>query len=178
VNHALVTSLPVEATHLPPIIETLRAELSLEWIDLLLGLDLAHTQLQRGAIQEAFRTYAALVICEPMHGESQIGLSNCACRVGEYELALQASAAIAIMPEDPRGYCLSGKACLALGQIDDARDDLSRALELARPLERFAFVTEDADALLGKLAFARKPTIEFAAARLPRVDPTRHGEAP
>jgi tetratricopeptide (TPR) repeat protein len=171
VNDATKISMPVEAVHRVPINETLRIGLGLETIDLRLGLDYARTLLQRGAFGEAFRAYAALVLCDPTDSELQIGLSNCAWQVGEFELALQAaSAAIAIEPTDPRGYCLSGKACLALGQLDEARVDLLMALELARPLEHFAFVVADVDALVLRLMAHQEATIETSVVQPPRAD--------
>jgi Flp pilus assembly protein TadD len=52
--------------------------------------------------------------------------------VGENSLALQAaSAAIVQMPEDCRGYFLSGKACFALGLQDESKEDFKQALELS-----------------------------------------------
>lgn len=111
----------------------IRRALGLEPVDLRLGLDVARTQLQKGAIQDAFRIYAALVVCDPSDPELQVGLANCALHVGENNLALQAASAIvALAPSDPRGYFFSGSACLALGHITEAKEDLAEAIELAR----------------------------------------------
>jgi Flp pilus assembly protein TadD len=120
-----------------------RKALGLKTPDLRLGLDLARTQLQRGALEEAFRTYVALVLCDPSDTELQVGLSNCALHVSEYNLALQAaSVVVALSPTDPRGYFLSGRACLALGLIPEAKEDLDRAAELARKAKDGALYAE------------------------------------
>lgn len=111
----------------------LRKSLGLSREHLRLGLDLAKTQMQRGRNQEAFRTYATMVLCDPSDPELQIGLANCALLVGENNLALQAaSAAIILQPNDCRGFFLSGKACLALGLREESKEDLTRALELSK----------------------------------------------
>jgi Flp pilus assembly protein TadD len=129
----------------------IRRGLGLESVDLRFGLDLARNQLQRGATAEAFRTYIALVLCDPSDAEFQVGLANCALVVGENELALQAaSAAIALQPTNPRGLYLSGQACMALRQFVEAREDLADAIELARQTKNSMIVLE-AEKLLTKL---------------------------
>ena len=130
----------------------IRKKLGLESMDLHLGLDLARNQMQRGATTEAFRTYVALVLCDPSDPELQIGLANCALQVGEDELALQAaSAVVALAPSDPRGYYLSGRACVGLGHYPEAKEDLTDALTFARSAKN-AVIFEEADKLLKKLA--------------------------
>jgi Flp pilus assembly protein TadD len=134
----------------------IRRGLGLESADLRFGLDLARNQLQRGATTEAFRTYIALVLCDPSDAEFQIGLANCALMVGENELALQAaSAAIALQPTNPRGFYLSGHACMALRQFTEAREDLADAVELGRKA-RDSLVVAEADKLLAKLRALEK----------------------
>lgn len=111
----------------------IRKALGLQPLDLRLGLDLARSQLLRGAFGEAFRTYVALVLCDPSDPELQVGLANCALHVKENDLALHAaSVVIALAPSDPRGYFLSGRACFALGYFPEAREDLTKSLELAQ----------------------------------------------
>ncbi len=133
----------------------IRTGLGLESMDLRLGLDLARSQLQRGATPDAFRTYVALVLCDPSDPELQIGLANCALQVQENELALQAaSAAVALQPRDPRGYYLSGRACFCLGHLAEAEEDLSDALRLAREARNTALFSE-ADQLLARLKAVR-----------------------
>src|SRR5262249_11107495 len=79
-------------------------EFGFESEDLRIGLDLARNQLQRGAHVEAFRTYVALVLCEPSNVDFQIGLANSALLLEQNELALQAaSAVIAMDPTNARG---------------------------------------------------------------------------
>jgi Flp pilus assembly protein TadD len=100
--------------------------------DLRAGLDIARNLLDRGAPAKAMRIYAALVIVEPKVADYQIGLANCAIELSEYYVAVQAAAAaILLEPENPRAYFLSGRACLALGEYKEAREDLSDALALA-----------------------------------------------
>jgi Flp pilus assembly protein TadD len=130
----------------------IRKKLGLESSDLRLGLDLARNQMQRGATAEAFRTCAALVLCDPSDPELQIGLANCAVQIGEDELALQAaSVVVALAPSDPRGYYLSGRACLGLGHYADAKEDLTAAMKFAKA-SRNTVVFEEADKLMNKLA--------------------------
>jgi tetratricopeptide (TPR) repeat protein len=121
----------------------IRKHLGLESAHLRLGLDLARSQLQRGAFDEAFRTYVALVLCEPCNVDFQIGLANCAHHVEQHELALQAaSAAIALNPADPRGYYLSGRACFALAHYREAIEDLKSAIDRATVANDHHVLTE------------------------------------
>jgi Flp pilus assembly protein TadD len=134
----------------------IRKGLGLESIDLRFGLELARSQLQRGATTEAFRTYVALVLCDPSDPDLQIGLANCALQVKEPELALQAaSAAVALQPTNPRGYYLSGQACFALGHFAEAEEDLTDAIAWARKAKDSVLFAE-ADQLLTKLRAVHK----------------------
>ncbi|MBX2804441.1 MAG: pathogenicity island protein [Hyphomicrobiales bacterium] len=110
----------------------LRKSLGLSREDLRLGLDVAKGLLQRERYAEALRMYATMILCDPSDPEIQIGFANCALVLGENDLGLQAaSAAIVQMPDDCRGYFLSGKACLAMGLKAESKADFTRALELA-----------------------------------------------
>lgn len=130
----------------------IRKALGLEPGDLRLGLDVARAQLQKGAAREAFRIYAALVVCDPSDPELQVGLANCALHVGENNLALLAASAIVVLsPSDPRGYFFSGRACLALGHKAEAKEDLTEAMELARRA-RNPLIFDEAGKLLKRLA--------------------------
>ena len=152
------TEAPASTASLEKLIATggIRASLGLEPVDLRLGLDFARSQLQRGATQEAFRTYVALVLCDPSDPELQIGLANCALLIQENALALQAaSAAVALTPKDPRGYYLSGRACFCLGHLQEAEEDLSDALALAREA-RNSTVYGETDQLLTRLRATHK----------------------
>lgn len=101
--------------------------------DLAVGLDIAKSLLERGQPMRAMRIYGALVLCFPTIADYQIGLANCALQLEENYMALQAaSAVIALEPRNPRGYFLSGRACLAAGEIAEAREDLGDALRLAK----------------------------------------------
>jgi Flp pilus assembly protein TadD len=134
----------------------IRKALGLEPVDLRLGLDVARNQLQKGAVGEAFRTYATLVVCDPSDPELQVGLANCALHVGENNLALQAaSAVVALAPSDARGYFFSGRACMALGHFAEAKEDLTEAIELAR-VPKDALIFNEARKLLERLAVLAK----------------------
>jgi tetratricopeptide (TPR) repeat protein len=123
------TIIPLDDDEIAFVNGGLRKLLGLETAHLRLGLDLARSQMRRGANDEAFRTYCALVLCEPLNIDFQIGLGNCAHEIGQHELALQAaSAAIALAPDNPRAYFISGRACFALAHYREAIEDLSAAL--------------------------------------------------
>jgi Flp pilus assembly protein TadD len=131
---------------------SLRKELGLETIDLMAGLEVAKNHLKRGAIPEAMRIYATLVLCEPTNVDFQVGLANCALLAEENHLALQAASAIvALAPADPRGYFLSGRACLGLGSFTEAAEDLTDAVEFGRKAHNATIVNE-ANVLLQKVA--------------------------
>ncbi len=122
----------------------IRDELNLKSADLTIGLEVAKNLLKRGAATEALRIYAGLILCEPANIEFQVGLANCALLVDEPHLALQAaSAVIALAPRDPRGYLLSGRACIGLGALAEAAEDLNDALTFGREA-RDARVVEEA----------------------------------
>jgi len=129
-----------------------RKQLGLQSIDLAAGLTIAKNHLQRGAQVEAMRTYVALVLCEPANVEFQVGLANCCVQVGEPHLAIQAaSAVIALAPADPRGYFLSGRACLEAGHLAEAEEDLRDAVEFGKK-SRDAAIVEEAAQLLQKIS--------------------------
>jgi len=160
---------PVE-TERPPItsedmlnaINAIGEGLDLDSADLRIGLDIARNQLQRGNIDEALMTYAMLVCCRPTDAEFQIGLANCALHAGHGSLALQAAAAAAaLLPGDPRGHLLAGRACLMLGRIEQCRNYLTEAAAVAaadqHPQEaadcqRLLSILHDRDELLAATA--------------------------
>jgi Flp pilus assembly protein TadD len=108
-------------------------QLGLTGDQLRIGLTLARNELARGASEDAFRTYAGLVLCEPANPDFQLGLANCASLIGAHHLAIQAaSAVIALSPSNPRGFLICGRSCLAIGALDEAREDLADALRLAQ----------------------------------------------
>lgn len=117
-----------------------------------LGLTIAANQLKRGAKAEAMRIYAALVLCEPMNVDFQFGLANCALSLRANHLALQAaSLVVALEPTKPRGYYLSGRACLALGHFSEAEEDMRKALKYAKETKSADFF-QRADEILKKLS--------------------------
>ena len=129
-------------------------ELGLDAADLRLGLTVAKNLLSRGAHAEAMRVYVALVLCEPLNVDFQVGLANCASVVGEPYMALQAaSAVIALAPSDPRGYLLSGRSCMAIGNFAEAREDLTDALRFA-DTGTYDVVRREAGLLIDRLTAA------------------------
>ena len=127
-------------------------ELGLTGSDLRIGLTVAKNLLARGAQAEALRVYVALVLCEPTNVDFQVGLAHCASVLGEHHLALQAaSAVIALAPRDPRGYLLSGRSCLAIGHLTEAREDFGDVLRLAADPSHRA-VQREATLLLDRLS--------------------------
>lgn len=129
----------------------IRDALGLQSGDLRLGLDIAANRLKRGAKAEALRIYVALVLCEPMNPEFQVGLANCALLVQENCLALQAaSVVIALEPGSARGYFLSGRACLALGHFSEAAEDLREAMRFASESKDMALF-QSAESLFRKV---------------------------
>ncbi len=130
----------------------IRKDLGLETRDLRPGLTVAKNLLLRGSKAEALRIYVALVLCEPMNAEFQIGLANCAMLLGENHLALQAaSVVVALEPRNPRGYYVSGRACLALRHYAEAEEDLRDAAAFAKAA-RDEVIALESDKLLDKIA--------------------------
>ncbi|WP_298958093.1 pathogenicity island protein [uncultured Methylobacterium sp.] len=125
--------------------------------DLSVGLEVARNHLRRGAPAEAFRIYVGLILCEPTNVEFQVGLANCALHLEEAHLALQAaSAVVSLAPKDPRGYYLSGRACLTLGHLAEAQEDLTDAVARAREA-RDAATADAARRLLQSLTLPAAP---------------------
>lgn len=121
----------------------IRDEIGLKSADLVVGLEVARNLLKRGATQEALRTYAGLILCEPANIEVQTGLANCALQLGEHHLALQAaSVVVALAPRDPRGYLLSGRACIGLRAYAEAEEDLNDAITQGREAREAGLVEE------------------------------------
>lgn len=130
----------------------MRDSLGLKSEDLQLGLNVASNRLRRGANLEALRIYLALVLCEPANAEFQVGLSNCALLLQEHSLALRAaSVVIALEPKNPKGYLLSGRACIALGHFTEADEDLRKAMQFAKE-KRESALFQSAESLLKKLS--------------------------
>ncbi|WP_181705334.1 hypothetical protein [Chthonobacter rhizosphaerae] len=117
--------------------------LGLEHAHLMIGLEIAIGLRMRGALAEALRMHATLVLAAPTDVELQIGLAECALMVEAYEIALQAaSVVVAVAPSDPRGYLLSGRACLGLDALEEAREDLADAVRFASAAGRADILAE------------------------------------
>jgi len=95
-------------------------------------LDLADRLVERKNWTEAFDLFSRLGLVDPANLDVQLGLARCATGLGEHEIAIKAAAnVIRLAPSDPRGYLLSGKNCLMIGQLQEAREDLADAVRLA-----------------------------------------------
>ncbi len=120
----------------------LRERLGLSADDIGLGLAVASHTLGRQP-REALKLYAALILCDPINVACQMGLAHCALLAEEPHLALQAaSVVIALAPDDPRGHLLSARACIALGNVRDAREDLASASDVAHRVGDAAALAE------------------------------------
>jgi len=143
---------PVDTTLAQLLDGELRKRLGLTTEQLRVGLTVARNHLTRGAPADALKIYVALVLCDPLNVDFQVGLANCASVLGEHHVALQAaSAVIALAPGDPRGYLLSGRSCMMLGSYAEAREDLDDALTFSNDDET---VATEARHLLERLAVA------------------------
>lgn len=101
----------------------------------------AMEKLAAGDIPGAFRDIANLVLIAPSSVQFQLGLARVALQAGVPELAMQAAAAIiALAPDRPEGFLLSGQACLAMGEPALAREDLADAIARADAHPRYAAI--------------------------------------
>lgn len=110
---------------------------------LLVGLEVARQLRTRGALAEALRMHAMLALCAPTNIELQLGLAECAAEIGLNEIAMQAaSVVIAMAPNDPRGYLLSGRSAIGMDAKAEAKEDLADAARLAAAAGRNDIVVE------------------------------------
>jgi len=111
---------------------TLAEELNLDIRAFDALLVLAGQMQEQKRWKEAFELYAKLGLIDPTQLDVQIGLARCATELGEHDLAIKAAANVILLaPHDARGYLLSGKNCLLIGQYQEAREDLEDAMRLA-----------------------------------------------
>lgn len=110
----------------------LRQELGLEPEDLTAALAVANAKMKSGDAASALKIYQALVLCDPLHYPFLQGLANAALKTEYYEAALEMGAAmITLQPDNGVGYYFSAGACLALGHMSEAREDVTDALAFA-----------------------------------------------
>lgn len=113
---------------------------------------MARQALTDGDAALAFRSYALLVLVDPQTLSYQIGLAESALAAEAPDAALQAASAIvATQPDNPQGYFLSGRACMALGLLNEAREDLTDAANFAKSA-RLGDLFGKCQALLDQLA--------------------------
>ena len=133
----------------------LRDAIGLEPGDLDFGLTLAKNKLEAGHAKDALSLYAFMVTCEPSNFNYMVGLANCASQMGLHDLSLRAAAAlIAGHPREGRGYYFSGKACLAMGLLDEAEIDFEDAMRLAQEADDKTIVARSA-LMLGQIRALR-----------------------
>ena len=112
----------------------------------------ASRKLAAGKPMEALQDYSNLVLISPLSVEFQIGLADSASQAGFPELAMQAAAfVIQNAPDRPEGYLLSGKACLAMGEPELAKEDFSDALAKAEASSEYKDAAKIARSFLTKL---------------------------
>ncbi len=132
-----------------------RKQLGLEQEDLKPGLVMAKGLMDAGRWDKALEVFLGLILLDPADVDVQLGLSNCALQLQQYSLAIEAaSAAMVLSPSNPRSYYYSGAACLALGHIAEAREDLEETVRLCTTRE-FAELAVYAKKLLDGLNIAR-----------------------
>ncbi|MEM8552911.1 MAG: hypothetical protein AAGF45_11075 [Pseudomonadota bacterium] len=119
--------------------------------DLIAIAKMAERALGDGDTALAFRAYALLVLLDPQNVPYQIGLAESALAARTPSAALQAaSAVVASTPDNPQGYYWSARACLELGLIAEAKEDLEDAASFAKQA-RMGTLFAECQALLGKL---------------------------
>lgn len=88
----------------------------------------AHDKLCAGEAQAALDAYALLILTDPHNPDLLLGLAEAALGAGAPDVALTScNALIALAPDTPAAWLVSGRACLALGDSAAARDDLAEA---------------------------------------------------
>lgn len=106
-----------------------RKTLGLAEHDLDAGLKLAGIRISSGKYEMALRLYRTLLILAPNDFRIYQGLANLCHKTGDHDKVLHcASAMIALKPADPLGYYFSAMACLALGHLEEANEDLTDAM--------------------------------------------------
>lgn len=107
------------------------------------GLGIAKAYLMKGEKEEALRTYAYMVMLDPLNLDFQFGLANCALAMEHYPMASQAaSAIISIDPTHARAYYVSGRCSFALGNKEEALEDLRKAVEFGKQAKDDIIVKE------------------------------------
>ena len=101
----------------------------------------AMERLDAGDIEAAFRDMGNLVLLAPTSVQFQFGLAQVALQADLPELAMQAAAVIvALAPDRPEGFLLSGQACLKMGEHELAREDLADAISRSDAQPRYAAI--------------------------------------
>jgi Flp pilus assembly protein TadD len=113
-------------------IAALRAQFGLEIGQLRAMAHVAHLKMASADFAGAQRLYSVLAVMAPEEIGFQVGLADASIAECNFELAMTAASLIvSINPSEPRGYYLSGRASLGLGDHDRARQDLQTAIRIA-----------------------------------------------
>lgn len=109
--------------------EKLTTKLGLQTKDVAAILGVAIGKSKSGRHEEALQLYSIAVLLDPTEPIHQMALAECGLDLGKYDLAIHAaSAVIALAPSDPRGYYLSGRACVGLERPSEALIDFDDAI--------------------------------------------------
>lgn len=125
--------------------------LGLDDQDLVAIAKMAKKALGEGDAALAFSAHALLVLLDPQNVSYQIGLAESALAANTPSAALQAaSAVVASTPDNPQGYYWSARACLELGLMAEAKEDLEDAASFAKQA-RMGTLFAECQALLDNL---------------------------
>lgn len=97
-----------------------------------LGVEVSDSLVARGNPLDALKMRAAMVLASPRDRVALAALCESLLSFNLGEEALRcASAMTALNPADPTGYIMSARACILIGAIAEAREDIATALTLA-----------------------------------------------
>lgn len=121
----------------------------------------ADAALQSGNLEQAFKSYAHLVMLDPTNADFHAGLAEVALDLGHFAMALQsASVVVATRPTAPEGYFLSARACIGMDEPTLALEDLAETERWAVKAGKPAYT-----AAAQKLRVMVDSTLSKAAAR-------------
>lgn len=97
-----------------------------------IGVEVSDSLVARGNPVDALKMRAAMVLACPRDRTALSALCESLLSFSLGEEALRcASAMTALDPADPEGYIMSARACILIGAIAEAREDIGSALSLA-----------------------------------------------
>lgn len=100
----------------------------------------ADAAARSGNLDEAFRSFAHLVMLDPTNPDYHAGLAEVSLDLGNFAMALQsASVMVAARPTAPEGYFLSARACIGLEEPALALEDLAETERWAAQAGKSAY---------------------------------------